>query len=227
MKTYPICLIGLENRSAVVIGGGEVAVRKVMGLVEAGAQVTVISPKCNLELINLQAAGRIKILPRPYQAGDLAGAFVAIAATNDALVNEAIWQEASQSDSLVNVVDDPLHSNFIVPAVVRRGELNIAITTGGGSPALARRLREKLADAIGPEYGEMAALLAELRPQLLASFSPGSARLQAALQLIDSQLLEIIRQQGREAACQYAEDFLEQIAQPEITETGFRRQNGK
>ncbi len=100
---------------------------------------------------------------------------------------------------LVNVVDDPDHSNFIVPAVLRR-EIAVTICTGGASPALARRLRERLDELIPPEYGDFAALLAELRPELLARFGAGQPRLGAALRLVDSDVLQVLHEQGMAAA---------------------------
>lgn len=208
MKTYNICLIGLEQRRAIVVGGGVIAARKVVGLLEAGAPVTVISPAVVPELTSLAEQGYITLLERSYSAGDLAGAFLVFAATDDPAVNQAVWDEGSRLGCLVNAVDDPDHSNFIMPAVVRRGEMSIAISTGGASPALARRLREWLETLIGPEYGELVALLAELRPELLSKFAPGEPRLEAALRLVDSELLEVIKRDGREAAKHYVLELL-------------------
>lgn len=199
MNTYPISLVGLAERRAVVIGGGAVATRKAAGLLEAGAQVTVISPEATPELRAWAAAGRIVLHMRGYQPGDLVGAFLVIAATDDGTVNRAVWAEATRRGCLVNVVDDPAHSNFISPAIIRRDEITVAIQTGGASPALARRLRERLEAAIGPEYGVLARLLAELRPELTVRFPAGEPRLAAALRLVDSDVLEIIRREGAEA----------------------------
>lgn len=208
MKTYPICLIRLEQRLSIVIGGGQVAARKVIGLLDAGAHVTVIAPHLVPALCALAAAGSIDVCEREYRSGDLAGAFLVIAATDDPVVNQQVWEEARQRGCLINVVDDPAHSNFIVPARVQRGEVNIAITTGGASPALARRLREQLERTIGPEYADLAEILAQTRSILLARHAPGEPRLAAALRLIDSDLLNVIRRDGREAGKQYALNLL-------------------
>ena len=191
-----------------MVGGGAVALRKVEGLLASGASVKVISPALAPELQQLADSGQIEFLSRPFQDGDLEGAFLTVAATDDPSVNEAVWMEAERRGSLVNVVDDPAHSNFILPAVVQRDDLSIAISTGGGSPALARRLRERFEKLIGPEYGVLASLLAELRPELLRSFSAGEARLQAALRVVDSDILEIIQTQGRDAALSYGRSRL-------------------
>jgi precorrin-2 dehydrogenase/sirohydrochlorin ferrochelatase len=200
MKTYPIYLIGMERRRVVVVGGGSVAARKVEGLLEAGAQVTVISPILTPELGALAEARRIAVIGRPYRQGDLAGAFLVIAATNDADVNQAVWREAEQCGCLVNVVDEPTHCNFITPAIVRRGEVTLAISTGGASPALARRLREQLEAQVDPEYGDLASLLAELRPELQARYREEKARQEAAFRLANSDLLDIIKRKGVDEA---------------------------
>jgi precorrin-2 dehydrogenase/sirohydrochlorin ferrochelatase len=200
MKLYPINLINLERRQTVVVGGGSVATRKVSGLLAAGARVTVISPELSPELTNLVEQGQIAFVERAYREGDLAGAWLVIAATGEPQVNQQVWQEAERRGCLVNVVDDPAHCNFIVPAVLRRGEMMITISTGGASPALARRLRERLESVIGPEYGDLAALLAELRPHLQARFPDPGVRSQVAYRLVDSDLAEIIRADGLAAA---------------------------
>ncbi len=156
----------------------------------------------------MASAGAITFLPRPYQDGDLEGAYLVIAATDDPTVNQSVWTEAERRGCLINVVDDPQHSNFILPAVVRRGEVSVAVSTGGNSPALARRLRERIEKLIGPEYGALAELLGELRPELIADFPEGEARLQAALKVIDSDILNIIQSQGRNAALTYGREQL-------------------
>ena len=192
-----------------VIGGGKVAARKVYGLLAADARVTVISPDVLPELQALFQAGRIQIIQRPYREGDLVGAFLAVVATDDATINRAAWQEAVRQGCLVNVVDDPECSDFIVPAVLRRGELTIAVSTGGASPALARHLRRQLETWVGPEYGELAKLLAELRPTLLATFATEEQRQAAAERLVQSSdMLERLKEQDYAAAIQYAQQLL-------------------
>jgi siroheme synthase-like protein len=210
VKSYTICLIGLEQQKTVVIGGGKVASRKVEGLLAAGAKVTVISPILAPELEHLAASGIIEVVRRCYAEGDLQGASLAIAATNNAQVNQHVWAEAVCSGCLLNVVDDPQHSNFTLPAVVRRGEMNIAISTGGSSPALARRLRERLEQIIVPEYEVLTELMAELRPEITEGFPSGEARVQAAMRVIDSDILDIIKNDGKDAALNYGRKKLHQ-----------------
>jgi siroheme synthase-like protein len=195
-------------RQAIVVGGGKVAARKVEGLLTAGTKVQVISPALTSELQICVDSGEIDYVQRCYQDGDLDGAFLAIAATNDPAVNQAVWSEAERRGCLVNVVDDPTHSNFILPAIVQRQDLSVAISTGGSSPALARRLRERVEALIGPEYGVLASLMADLRPELMESFPAGEARLQAALRVLDSDILDIIQTQGRDAALSYGREKL-------------------
>lgn len=207
MKTYPLCLVGLETQRVIIIGGGSVAARKAASLVEAGACPLVISPDLHSDLQNLLDHAEIHHLPRTYQPGDLAEAFLVISATDDAGVNHQVWQEARAAGCLINIVDDPPHCNFILPAVVRRGELTLSVSTGGGSPALARRLRERLETEFGLEYGELAAILDELRPDLIASYPPAD-RLEVALRLVDGPLLEILHRDGVAAARAYAENEL-------------------
>ena len=188
MKTYTICLIGLQSRQAFVIGGGTVAARKVEGLLAAGIQVKVISPVLVPDLQSAVDAGEITYIKRVYQQGDLEGAYLAIAATDDTGTNQAVWSEAVQCGCLINVVDDPDHSNFILPAIVQRGEMSIAISTGGNST--------------------LTEILAELRPELKASFPAGKPRLEAALRVVDSEIVSIIKNQGKDAAIIYARNQL-------------------
>ena len=171
MSNYPVVLTGLES-GVVVVGGGEVAARKVEGLLAAGARVTVVSPRLAPALEQLAAQDRVTVLQRAYQPGDLEGARLAIAATDDPVVNQAVWQEAQERGCLVNVVDDPAHCTFHTPAVVRRGPVTVAVGTGGASPALAKHLRREIEAVVGPEYGQLAALLAELRPRVQAHIPP-------------------------------------------------------
>jgi len=185
-----------------------VAARKVEGLLAAEAQVRVISPVLVPELQSLVDTGIITFTQRSYQDGDLDGAFLTIAATDDEAVNQAVWTEAKARGCLINVVDDSEHSTFILPAVLQRGEMSVAFSTGGGSPAMARRLRERFEEIIGPEYGTLTEVMSELRPELIDSFSPGQARLEAALRIIDSDVLHIIQKQGKQAALSYAREQL-------------------
>jgi len=209
MDYYPLNLTNLAARQAVVIGGGNVAARKVHGLLQAGANITVISPKVAPQLQQLQTDGQIRWLKRPYQPGDLTGAFLVIAATNNAGVNQQVLTEAQQRGCLINVVDNPDDSNFVDSATVRRGPITLTVSTGGASPALARWLREQLENFIGPEYGELAALLAELRPELRQHYPDSAARAQAVFRLLEGGLPQLVKTEGFDVAKYKARQLLE------------------
>lgn len=207
MAHYPIVLTG--PLTAVVIGGGQVAERKVQGLLQGGAEVIVISSRLSSTLAYLAQTGRIRARLRRYMPGDLAGARLAIAATNDAAVNAAVAEEACQRGCLINVVDDPQRCTFYVPAVVRRGEVAVSISTAAASPALSRYLRRQLEALIPPEYGQLAGILAELRPQWRARESrehpPTLAWeqwIEAALALLKEGRVEEARELVRGFICQ-------------------------
>lgn len=167
MKYYPVSL-AVSGSKCVVVGGGEVAARKIATLLECGAQVEVISPALAPELHRLHDQGVLRWRERPYQAGDLAGAFLVIAATDDEQVQAAVFAEASAANQLVNVADVPTRCNFILPALVCRGDLVLAVSTAGQSPALARRVSRELAEAYGDEYGTVVKIMGFLRPLVLA-----------------------------------------------------------
>ena len=168
MTLYPLNL-QIGGRLVVVVGGGEVALRKVKSLLVAQARVRLVCPHLAGELHHLACEGRIDWLPRPYAEGDLQGAFLVFAATNDRQVQARIAREAIRQGVLLNSADDPAGSDFHVPAHFRRGNLLVTISTGGGSPALAKIVREKLEREIGPSYGAVVDLLARIRQHLVAS----------------------------------------------------------
>src|SRR3989304_1577120 len=162
---YSPVFLNVKGRKCAVIGGGQVALRKVPPLLEDGARVTVISPELCLELASLAARKKISVVSREYRKGDLKGAFVAIAATDSSIINRQIAAEAREKSVLVNVVDDAGYSDFIAPSIVRRGDITIAISTSGQSPALARKLRTKIEKEFGEEYARLGRLLGEVRAE--------------------------------------------------------------
>jgi precorrin-2 dehydrogenase/sirohydrochlorin ferrochelatase len=162
---YPVFL-RLNDRLAIVIGGGEVATRKVQELLEASARVRVIAPEVSPQIAAWASAGKIEANRRQFLAGDLAGAVVVVAATGDPVLNQTVANEARQSGSLVNVVDDPASCDYLAPAVVRRGQMVIAISTGGQSPAVARWTRERIEEVIGLDLAPLAAIAGQLRFEL-------------------------------------------------------------
>ena len=172
---YPVCL-EISDKLCVVVGGGSVAERKVLGLLTAGAQVRVISPQLTRPLTRLTDDGRIEWLERGYAQGDLAGALLIFAATDSREVQEAVFLEANRAGQLVNVIDAPARCSFHVPAVVRRGDLTLTVSTGGKSPAVAAMVRRQLAENFGEEYGLLLDLISRLREQVLAGDGDSSER---------------------------------------------------
>ncbi len=151
-----------------VIGGGKVAERKIESLLKRGARVKVIAPEVTEKISTWADEGLISLEKRSYQQGDLEGAFLVIAATNNPQVQKEVFSEAEEKRIFCNVVDKPELCSFIVPSVVERGRLQIAISTSGASPALARRLREQLEELFGPEYAEYLELMALWRKEILS-----------------------------------------------------------
>jgi len=162
---YPIFL-DLSGRRCVVVGGGEVASRKARKLWQARAEVVVISPEVKPELESVAA----EVHRRPYEAGDLEGAYLAFVATDARDVNAAVVEEAKERGIPVNVADRPSEGDFALPSVLRRGRLQVAVSTGGASPTLARRIKGELEEAFGPEW---AGIVEELRAARLEGALPG------------------------------------------------------
>lgn len=194
---YPISL-AVAGRPCLVVGGGAVAARKVDALLEAGATVIVVAPEVSAELAALVDAGRVGLRRRAFAPPDLDGCFVAVAATDSQSVNRAVSAAARERRVLVNVVDDAALSDFIVPAVVRRGRLCLAVTTDGKSPLFARRVRERLEATFGPEHGQFLDWLGEAR-ETIKRQEPDEARRRAIFAaLVDSRVLDLLRE-GRTA----------------------------
>ncbi len=149
-----------------MVGGGQVALRKVRAFLEHGANVEVISPELCAGLNKLAESGAIRAIRRQYRLGDLTGAFIAIAATDNSRINLRVAKEASTSAVLVNIVDDAASSDFIVPSCLRRGDVAVAVSTGGLSPALARKIKTKLEGELGEEYASLVLLVDEVRSEM-------------------------------------------------------------
>jgi precorrin-2 dehydrogenase / sirohydrochlorin ferrochelatase len=160
---FYIACLRLTGRRCVVVGGGDVGLEKVEGLLACDARVVLVAPTAVPELEELAAEGSIEWLRREYRSGDLDGTFVAIAATDETDVNIRVFEDAERRAMLVNVVDVPPLCSFILPAIVRTGPLAIAISTAGASPALAKRIKRQIADEFGEEYARLAVILNEVR----------------------------------------------------------------
>jgi precorrin-2 dehydrogenase / sirohydrochlorin ferrochelatase len=168
MTLFPM-FMKLEGRSCLAVGAGTVGEPKIKSLIEAGASVRVVALQATAAVAEWAQGGAISWEAREFKSADLDGVFLVIAATNNRDLNATIFHEARQRNILCNVVDDPEYCDFYYPAVVRRGDLQLAISTNGHSPALAQRIRRELEIQFGPEYGEWLEQLGRARQELFAS----------------------------------------------------------
>jgi precorrin-2 dehydrogenase / sirohydrochlorin ferrochelatase len=192
MKYYPVNL-DIRHQSCLVVGGGAVGTRKVKTLLGCGAAVTVVSPEVTNSLMALAGENRISLKQRPYQASDLEDVFLVIGATDNMDLNRAIHQDARKQGKLCNIADQPDLCNFILPSVIERGDLIIAISTSGKSPAFAKKLRKQLEAQFGPEYAEFLKLMGTVRKILLERDHDPEAHRRIFENLVDQGLLESIR----------------------------------
>ena len=160
---FYIACLRLSGRTALVVGGGEIGLEKVEGLLACGGDVVLVAPEANLALRELAAEGSITWHQRDYRAHDLDGCLIAIAATDDTDINIQVFNDAEKRAMLVNVVDVPPLCNFILPAIVRTGPLAVAISTAGASPALAKRMKREISELFGEPYATLAVLLNDVR----------------------------------------------------------------
>jgi precorrin-2 dehydrogenase/sirohydrochlorin ferrochelatase len=165
MRYYPVFL-DIADKPVVVIGGGNIALQKMDGLLDAGAKVTVISPELNERMTELRDEGRFMHVKRVYEPGDIEGYELAFVATDDHEENRRVWQEGRQRRIWVNAVDDIPNCDFIMPGIVQQGGLVIAISTSGASPAMARKVREDIQEFLAPEDAALLDLAAEVRREL-------------------------------------------------------------
>lgn len=205
MRYYPVFL-NLKGRRCVVVGGGRVSERKVAGLLNAGAHVVVISPRLTGALEGLKSEGLIEHIDRQYIKGDLKGAFIAIAATSDPAVNHTIAEDAG--DIPLNVVDTPQHCSFIVPSVISRGELTVAVSTSGISPALSRTIREEIEGLYGGDLKHLLEFLSSIRGKLMDSPLPPERRSMILKRAGSAGVLKVLRESGIDAAVEFIRDML-------------------
>jgi precorrin-2 dehydrogenase/sirohydrochlorin ferrochelatase len=165
MTFYPM-FVDLRQRRCIVVGGGVVAERRIEGLLAAGANLTLISPSVTARLEALATQGSIRLLSRGYEKGDLTGFDLVFVASDDNRVNQAVLADARAENAWVNSADDPENCDFILPAVIRRGDIALAISTGGVSPATTRLIREELESYLTSEYASLARIAGEVRRTL-------------------------------------------------------------
>jgi precorrin-2 dehydrogenase len=183
-EQYYMACLDVSGRRCVVVGGGTVGREKAAGLVACDARVTVVSPDLDDAFEGLD----VEWVPRGYASGDLDGAFLVIAATSNREVNERVFRDAELLGRLCNVADVPELCNFILPAVHREGPIAVAVSTGGASPALAKRLRSQIAELVRPEHAELAEELRALRPEVKERFPTYEERRDYFEELVRSRL---------------------------------------
>ncbi len=206
MKFYPVCL-DISNKRCVVVGGGDVAERKVAKLLECGARVILIGKTMTPGLRVMKDEGNIKHVPDDYREEQIEDAFLVIGATDRDDVNEKIFRDSRDRGILVNIVDEPSRCNFIVPAVFRREDLLVAVSTGGKSPALARRLRADMEEKYGPEYGILLDIMGNLRERIIARGGTSAENKRIFESVLDSDILRHIREEKWDRAREIVRDL--------------------
>lgn len=192
MRYYPVNL-DIRDRECLVVGGGSVGTRKILTLLECGARVTVVSPKISDAIKELPKEYPIAVREREYFPSDLKGMWLVIGATNNKEVNQQISKDAAKAGILCNIVDCPQECTFVLPAIVKQGDLVIAISTSGKSPAFAKRLRQRLSGEFGPEYGKFLDVMGTIRQKLLQQGKSLEEHRQTFEQLIDEGLLKLVK----------------------------------
>jgi precorrin-2 dehydrogenase / sirohydrochlorin ferrochelatase len=210
VKPYPVMMV-LNGRRVIVVGGGRVAARKITSLLESGARVTVISPKLENDLQELATSEEIEWLPEAFEEALLdryPETALVFGTTDNREVNIEIHRAAESRKIPCNIADVPDLCTFIVPAVITQGDLIIAVSTGGSSPALARRIREDLESRYGPEYAAMTKLMGELRKVVLAAGSSSDENKKLFLEIVDSEILTALRENDRDRALEILKTIL-------------------
>lgn len=204
---YPI-LLELKGKQCIVIGGGKVAERKATSLNNSKAIVTVISPDITKPLKQMVKVNKIKYIKDSFKERYLKNAFLAIGATSDPETNHFIFQAANKKNMLVNIVDSPGECNFIVPSTVKQGDLLISISTGGKSPALAKKIRQHLETQFGKAYKDFLLLMGKLRKKILVQFPDIQYRNKIFQTLVDSNILGLFKKGLKQKAEDRAEEII-------------------
>ena len=211
MKRYLPVALDLEGKRVLLIGGGGVATERLPDLLDAGARLTVITPEASAAIRTAAERGQITWERRRFEPGDTEGFFLVLVATDDPQANVAAYEEAEAAGRLVNVCDDPDHCNLIFASRIQRGPLTISIFTHGTSPALSKRVRIELEERVGPEWGELAQLMADLRPRVMAMTGLTQPERQRIFEaVLNSEALELFATGQPEAARELAERLLKQ-----------------
>ncbi len=206
---YPI-FTDLKGRMCVVVGGGLIAQRKVTTLLKFGAVVKVIAPTLTARLADLAARERLTYVARRFRPADVRGAWLIYAATDEQSINEAVFKTAAAKRIFANVVDQQSLCSFVAPAILKRGELVIAISTSGGSPSLSKRVRQDLEQWIGPDYGRMLRVLKSVRPAAKRRLPTYADRQRFFTRLINGPVFQLVREGKAAAASRRAHELLEE-----------------
>jgi len=192
MGYYPI-FVDLKGRKVLVVGGGSVASRKIETLLEYGAAVNLVSLEISDSLKDYVDSGNVKYLGKEFREDHLSGMFLVIAATDDSDLNHLISEKAEKNNMLVNAVDQPADCNFILPSIVSRGDLTIAVSTSGKSPAMAKKIRKELTDKFGPEYDLFLKLMGQIRKQVLSGGKTQEENSRIFKRIVNSDILEELK----------------------------------
>ncbi len=208
MTYYPI-MVDLTGKEVLVVGGGSVAARKISTLLEYGAVVSVVSKDLSDEIKSHVDSNKVRYLGEEFSLVFLKEKFLVIAATDDAELNHRISQVAEEKGMLINAVDQPADCNFIVPSIIKRGDLIVAVSTSGKSPALAKKIRKELTDYFGDEYDFFLRLMGKIRNEILASGSDQKENSRIFHRIVDSELFETIKRDELEKAALILSEILE------------------
>jgi precorrin-2 dehydrogenase/sirohydrochlorin ferrochelatase len=206
---YP-AILDLVGRTALVVGAGKIGEGKIQGLLNGGADVRVVSLEATEHVRRWAAKGEIELELRPYQSSDLDGCFLVIAATEHTETNESVFADAEKRGMLCNVVDVTHLCNFILPSIMRNGELSISVSTGGASPALARKIRLELEDRYGDEYGVALEVLGSLRAELKKRYPDPHDRKILFERIVYSGLMDMVRNEDSEGIEAWVEQCIEE-----------------
>lgn len=192
-RCYPVSL-NIEGRLCVVVGGGRVAARKVLSLLDCGARVRLVSPAATAGLEDLARSGKIDHVEDCYRSEHLGGAFLVIGATDSDEINARVSSDSMEMGLLVNVVDDPPRGNFYVPAVVRRGPLQIAVSTDGKSPMLARKIKEQLEELFPGDYGSVVGMIGEYREKVIRETEDPDRKEKRLASMLDGDTMDLLKE---------------------------------
>jgi precorrin-2 dehydrogenase/sirohydrochlorin ferrochelatase len=192
VRYYPVNL-DIRNRKCLVVGGGDVGTRKAVTLLDCGALVTVVSINAGEKLLTLAESGLVELKRRPYAGADLDGMFLVICATDDEELNRQVSRDAGKYNMLCNIADRPEACNFILPALVKRGDLVIAVSTSGKSPAFAKKIRKDLEKQYGIEYADFLKLMGAIRKKLLSDSHEPEAHKPLFEEIINKDIVQLIK----------------------------------